>query len=1201
MGAAHPLSARQDSVSRADAELVQFGELTLDFVGRTLLAADGSPISLTRGEFLLLCALVRGRGRVPSRDQLLDAVAGRRAEPFDRSIDVLIGRLRRKIEPTPTAPRLIVTAAGLGYKFAMPVQTVETATSLASEPTTKPPEVTHPPERRHITALAVELLATENINLPADPEELYAFVDAYRHYVAGVVARHGGVIKEARGREVVVFFGYPLVQEHVVERAIHAALALVGPGSKGSSTWEFPPGEEDEAILPNGFAVRVGVASGLVIAGSAGEVLGETPGDATKLLSVAEPGQVIIAAGTRRLSGSLFAYREIGPVTIKGVAGQVQASQVLGPSAISSRSEALYSDSLTPLVGREEERTLLLHAWQQVKSGEGRVILLTGEPGIGKSRLLVELETWLVTERHANFRYFCSPLQQGNALHPITVRWEQECGFARSDTAEQRLSKLESVLALDKFSPTEVALLAGMLGIPTGERCTEPDLSPQRRRELTFAVLQSCIARLAQRRPVLMLFEDVQWVDHSSLELLDMLVSQITEHPILLMISFRPEFSRSWIGRAGVSLMTLTRFDQRQSAALAVQVAEGRELSQTVVERIIQQTDGVPLFIEEMTKAILEIEPSGSSLARAVPSTLQALLMTRLDRLGLVTKDVAQAGAAIGREFGFGLLAAVTDLPEPQLCELLDRLTSAGLLFVRGAPPGSNYIFKHALVQDAAYGTLIRSRRQLLHTRIAESLEDRFPDIVLAQPALLAQHCAQAGLMEKAITYWLKAGQQALGRSAMTEAVIQLRKGLDVLAGLPDGPWRRQHELDLQIALRPALAATKSFSAAAVGETLTRASALAEQINRPEYLVPLSLGQWQFYWVRAEHKLALSLAEQIEKIGEARNDVTAQLLGRCLHGVTHCFLGEFVAAHALLEQYLGDPAHRVVGGGLSEDPYANMLASAPLTMPIVAGALDDFHPELSGEHRRGRIYLAVTLAYLGYLDQARSRLNEALSEARRLEHAHTLATVLVVANWMDSIAGSPELQQHAEELLALSTEHGFPFHGASALAFRGRLLIAFGQAREGLALLAQGLAAARATGTVPHTAVRLMWLAEAYAMLGQLAEGLKCLAEAAAIIETTEERYAEAELHRVHGDLLNSAGDRSAAEQHYHQAIAVAEGQSAKLLQLRASASLARLWRDQGKRAEARDLLDPIYNWFTEGFDAPDLKDAKALLEQLTP
>ena len=340
--------------------------------------------------------------------------------------------------------------------------------------------------------------------------------------------------------------------------------------------------------------------------------------------------------------------------------------------------------------------------------------------------------------------------------------------------------------------------------------------------------------------------------------------------------------------------------------------------------------------------------------AVSVPATLHASLMARLDRLGPAAKDTAQTGAAIGREFGYALLASVTDLSEPQLREALDRLTNAGLLFVRGTPPQSSYIFKHALVQDAAYGTLLRSRRQLLHARIAGSLEDRFADIVLAQPALLAQHCEAAGQAEKALAYRLKAGQQALARSTMAEAVAHLRKGLGVLADLPDGPWRRQQELDLQIVLRPALAATKGFSAAAVGETLTRARALAEQIDRPEYLVPLSLGQWQFYWVRAEHKLALSLAEQIEIIGEARNDVTAQLLGRCLHGVTHCFLGEFVAARALLEQYLGDPAPRAVGGRLSENPYATMLASAPLSMPIAAGARDDLHPELSSEHRRRR-------------------------------------------------------------------------------------------------------------------------------------------------------------------------------------------------------------------------------------------------------
>ena len=679
---------------------------------------------------------------------------------------------------------------------------------------------------------------------------------------------------------------------------------------------------------------------------------------------------------------------------------------------------------------------------------------------------------------------------------------------------------------------------------------------------------------------MLMVFEDIHWIDPSSRELLDRTMERIASWPVLLVATFRPEFQPPWTGQPHVTTLALTRLDRHDTAAMVESIAGNAALPTEIVQEIAARTDGVPLFVEELTKAVLESGTQGAAVlstashpALSVAATLHASLMARLDRLGPAAKDVAQTSAAIGREFGHELLASIADLPEPQLREALDRLTNSGLLFVRGTPPQSTYLFKHALVQDAAYGTLLRARRQQLHARIAATLEDHFPEIVLAQPAVLAQHCAEAGLAEKAVVYWLKAGQQALARSAMTEAVAQLRKGLDVLAGLPDGPSRWQQELDLQIALRPALAATKGFAAADVGETIARARALAEQIGRPEYLVPLTVGQWAFHYIRSEHKLALSLAEQIEKIGGARNDVAAQLHGRRAHGWTRSFLGEFVAARTLLERChgLSDPAHRAVGRtGMSDDPYAMALA-----------------------------YLAVTLAYLGYIDQARSRLKEALSEACRLRHAHTLATVLVWANWIDWITCSPELLRHAEELLALSTEHGFSFYSAVATGFRGRSLTTLGQAQESLALLTQGLAAVRATGAVVNTPLLLMCLAEAYAMLGQPVEGLNSLAEAAQIIETTEERVNEAELHRVRGDLLNAIGDRSEAERNYRQALAVAERQSAKLWQLRASISLARLWRDQGKIADAHALLAPIYNWFTEGFDAPNLKDAKALLDDL--
>ena len=1138
------------------APVLCFSDYYLDLAGQSLFKQTGQQIELTWGEYRLLRAFVRQPGQVLSRDHLLQSLSGHDAEAYDRSIDMQVVRLRRKIEPDPKHPSLIIAVRRSGYKFVAQVKEVEARTVGSVPEANGPPAPAQAQaDRRQVTTLCIELLSCNGFGTSGDPEELQSAIAAYRQQVTAVVAQHEGTVGHCVAGEVLAYFGHPVAQEHAAERAIHAALVLA-EGLAGTSANRFP--------------VRAGLATGLVVADPAGEVIGDAPGDAARMRSLAEAGQVVVTATTRQVGGQLFTYHAFQPVTANGVPHPATAWRVMGPRPVASRSEALYRGKPAPLIGRVEEQTLLLHAWQQVKSGEGRAVLLTGEPGIGKTRLLKELEAWLATDKHASLRYFCSPLHQGTALHPIIAHWEQEAGFARGDTSEQRLSKLEALLAPDAFSPAEVALLAGMLGIATGERFAQPDLSPQRRREQTFAVLQRRPARIARRQPVLMLFEDVHWADLSSLEWLDMVVGQITEHPILLVISFRSEISPSWIGHVGVSLITLTRLDRRHSMALAVQVAEERALSHAVIERIIVQTDGVPLFIEEMTKAILETAPDGSPPAFAVPSTLQALLMARLDRLGPEAKHIAQTGAAVGREFSFELIASVTDLAEPKLRDALDRLTNAGLVFVRGVPPDSNYIFKHALVQEAAYSTLLHGRRQQLHNRIVATLEDRFPEIARTRPALLAQHCSEAGLVEKAVVYWLKAGQQALAASAMAEAVVQLGKGLHLLAGLADGPWRRQQELDLQIALGTALIATKGPAAADAGEALARARALAEQLDRTEDLVSLVVGQWVFHLVRGEHRLSLSLAEHLKRNSEFRNDETSRLLACYLSGHSRFQLGEFMAARALFERCMGlaDPTHRAIGG-LFFDRYAVMLG-----------------------------HLAMTLTYLGYLDEGRSRMDEALSEARRLKHVHTLAHVLTMVNWLDEVTRSPEV--HIDEVLALSTEHGFAYYLSLARGRRARSLISLGQTQEGFALLKLAVAEFRATGAVSTTPQLFNWLAEAYTVLGQPDEALKCLGEAARVIDTTEERYAEAEYaHRLPGDLMNAKGDRFAAERNYLQAIAVAEGQSAKLLQLRASTSLARLWREQGRRAEAHDLLDPVYNWFTEGFAAADLRDAKALLDEL--
>jgi tetratricopeptide (TPR) repeat protein len=782
----------------------------------------------------------------------------------------------------------------------------------------------------------------------------------------------------------------------------------------------------------------------------------------------------------------------------------------------------------------------------------------------------------LAGEPHTRLRVFCSPHHQDSALYPTTAQLERAAGFRREDTVEQRLDKLESVLAqaigdLDEAAP----LLAALLSLPTGDRYPPLNLTPQKQKEKTLQALVAQVEGLALRQPVLMLFEDVHWSDPTSLELLDLIVDRVSALRVLLIITFRPEFNPPWTGRPHVTSLGLNRLAPRQRAEMITGVTGGKVLPKEVTDQIIDRTDGVPLFVEELTKAMVEsgmltdagdhYTATGSLTPLAIPATLQASLLARLDRLAPV-REVAQIGAALGRQFTHELIAAVALMPPEQLDNALAQLVGAELIYRRGAPPDAEYTFKHALVQDAAYSTLLRSRRLQLHAHIAAVLEARFPEIVATQPMLLAHHCEEAGLTEKAVEYWLAAGHQAWAHSAAAEAAALLRRGQALIPTLPDGDWRRETELDLLIALRPALGQTKGLAAAEVGETLARARVLAEAVERPEQLIALLWGQGLFHTYRSEHQQALAIAEQMAKIGESREHIGAKLRGRLLRGWTGYLVGEFVAGRALQEECLdfADPVRRVI----SSDTHALALG-----------------------------VLASTLTILGYLDQAHSRLNEALAASRRLGHAYTMGAVIAQAGV--GFDRSPQLQRWAEELLALAAEHGFPLWSGWGTAFRGRSFCALGQAQDGQALLAEGLAAIRATGAVTWTPTPLAWLAEACAALGQPGAALGHLDEAAQLIAATGERFYEAELHRVRGDLLHAAADRSAGERSYRLAIAIAERQGAKLLQLRAAASLARFWREEGKRTQARDLLAPVYDWFTEGFGSPVLQDAKALLEEL--
>ena len=625
-----------------------------------------------------------------------------------------------------------------------------------------------------------DLIGSTALSARLDPEDLREVIRGYQACVVATIRQFDGFIARYVGDGVLIYFGWPEARETDAERAVRAGLAVAAAVSATPVSGER-------------LQVRIGIATGLVVIGEpigSGDsrqqtAVGETPNLAARLQGLAGPGQVVIDAGTRRQIGGLFECRDLGPVELKGLSVSVRAWHVVSENRTLGQFEALRSGATT-LVGRDEEMELLLRRWGQAKAGSGRVVLISAEPGVGKSRLAEALAEQIATEPHTRLRYFCSPHHQDSALYPVIAQMERAAGFQHADDAAARLVKLQSLLALTTPPTEDLALIAELHSLPLVDLAPPLDLTPQRKKEKTFEALLRQVEGLSRQRPVLMVFDDIHWIDPSSRELLDRTIERVADWPVLLLALFRPEFQPPWTGQPHVTTLMLTRLDRRDTAAMVANVAGNAALPPEIMEEIAERTDGVPLFVEELTKSVLEAGVRAPAALSAVPhpglsvpATLHASLMARLDRLGAAAKDVAQAGAAIGREFSHGLVASITDLSEPQLREALDRLTNSGLSFVRGTPPDSSYIFKHALVRDAAYGALLRDRRQLLHGRIATALEDRFSETVLAQPELLARHCTEAGLTEKAVAYWLKAGQQALGRSALKEAVAHLRKGLD--------------------------------------------------------------------------------------------------------------------------------------------------------------------------------------------------------------------------------------------------------------------------------------------------------------------------------------------------------------------------------------------------------------------------------------
>src|ERR1700676_1877220 len=762
-------------------------------------------------------------------------------------------------------------------------------------------------ERRQITVMFSDLVGSTALSARMDPEDFREVISAYQNSVAAAVGRFGGFVAKYMGDGVLVYFGYPQAHEDDAERAVRAGLQLV------TAVGDL----KTHAALQT----RIGIATGLVVVGDLigsgasqeQAIVGDTPNLAARLQGVAEPNSVVIAEGTRKLVGSLFELEDLGPKELKGISGPTRAWAALRPASVEGRFEAMHASGFTDLVGREEELDLLLRRWSKAKSGNGQVVLLSGEAGIGKSRLTAALLERLATEPHTRLRYFCSPQHTDSAFYPIISQMERAVGLAHDDTAKAKLDKLDALLAQTSTSRQDAALFAEMLSLPNDGRYLPVEVEPQLRRQKTLKALGSHIEALARINPVLMIFEDAHWTDPTSLELFARAVDLAVSRRLLILVTFRPEFSPPWIGRPHVTSLTLNRLTRRDIHFLIEGVVGNRSLPAGIRQDIIERTDGIPLFVEEMTKAVLDAE--GESDAQralagaptpvvAVPASLQASLMSRLDRLG-PAKDVAQVGAAIGREFPHMLLAALVRKPEAELDSDLDRLIAAGLLFRQGTPPYASYLFKHALVPDAAYGTLLREPRRVLHARIAEILESEFAEIAESQPELLARHYTKADLIEKSARLWGKAGQRSQERSALVEAAEQLSQALTQIATLPSRPDLRREQIILQVALLNTLMHVKGYGAPETKAAVAQVRALIEQAERlrgppddPSLLLSALFGQWIVNFISFNGDVARELAARFLALGEKERKAVPLMIGHRTMASTLAFTGDLVEARA---------------------------------------------------------------------------------------------------------------------------------------------------------------------------------------------------------------------------------------------------------------------------------------------------------------
>jgi class 3 adenylate cyclase/predicted ATPase len=1035
-------------------------------------------------------------------------------------------------------------------------------------------------ERRHLTLMFCDLVGSTELSAKFDPEDTREVILAYQAAWAGVMPIYDGFIAKFMGDGVLAYFGYPRAHEDDSERAVRAGLDIVAAVARINT--------RSGAKLQ----VRIGIATGLVVVGDLiGEgasqeqaVVGDTPNLAARLQGLAEPGTIVVGASTRRLLGDVFRLRTLGRREIKGLAQPVEAWAVEGVSPTESRFEAAHASGLTGFVGREEEINLLLNrktvAWQ----GEGQIVLVSGEAGVGKSRLTAVLSECLATEPHTRLRYQCSPYHTNSALYPFISQLERAAAIRPDDPPERKLDKLEAMLAMGASRVQAVApIFAALLSIPVGDHYPPLSLTPAQQRRQTLAALLDQLESLARRKPILCVFEDAHWADATSVELFDLMADRLRHLPILAIITFRPGFEPSWAGLPNVATLALGRLDRQQVQTIVGQVTGGRKLPMEVMQQIVTKTDGVPLFVEELTKAVLEagilIEDAegyrldGPLPPLAIPATLHDSLMARLDHLASV-KEIAQVGAAIGREFQYGLLQTVVARDEAGLRSALAQLEEAELVFRRGEPPEATYSFKHALVQDAAYESLLKSRRQVLHRRIGEALRYRFPTVAETAPELVAHHFTQAGLTEAAVEWWHKAGERALHSSAYKEAIAHLEKALDQAESLADGPPQRVLRLRLQTTYGYALLHGRGQSALQSAAAFARARELAAGIEDTADRFSAYYGLWAGSLARAELTPMQEVAEAFLKDVQGCPDCPEAGIAHRLFGSTRWFQGDYVGARAHLESALA-----------AYDSERDRHLASRFGYHIGVNAM---------------VYLARVLWALGNVDRAARLYEEALSLALTTGHLPTLAMAHgYAAGYFAECRKPDQTTPHAEALVDLAHEHGL----LTWLPI-GTFLLGWARwwagDRDAEATMREGFRLAGEIGFRAFEPQFGTWLAEVEAEAGRVETGLATLDSQLATIEQTGERWYEAEVNRVRGELLLrlEPPDNTGAEAAYARAIEIARSQQTRTFELRAALSLAKLYHATGRTEDVGELLGPALVGFSAGPELPEVAEAERLLAE---